>query len=310
MARASMRAVDSEMLKSHPQLSFQFGPYKYALATKDGRSLLSVTNETERTTKDLEWALGDGSFGQSYVYRGNGKYYEGQLSFYSALNGLDITTGHSRAVPQNIEMAAGGYTAPATIRQCFGCHFTASTTSDRFDPDQSTMGVKCEACHGPGAEHVALMSSGMVDADGVIMNPAKLDPVDSVDFCGACHRTSSDAVLQGLSKMGIINVRLQPYRLEKSKCWGKGDARLTCVACHDPHRKIARDAEFYDGKCLGCHRQSPSAKSTAKTPQRACKVSTQRCVTCHMPKIEVPDAHSTFTDHWIRIARPKEPYPE
>jgi len=310
MARASMRAVDSERLKSHPELSFSFGPYTYGLITNNGRSLLSVTRGSETATKNLEWALGDGTFGQSYVYREKGKYYEAQLSLYTALNGLDITTGHSRALPQSIEMAAGGYTSPATIRQCFGCHFTAATTNDRFDPDQSTMGVTCEACHGPGAEHVALMSSGMVDAKGSMMNPAKLNPADSVDFCGACHRTSADAVLQGLSKMGAINVRLQPYRLQKSRCWGKGDARLTCVACHDPHNKIARDAEFYDSKCLGCHRQSPSTKAAANRPGRACRVSTRGCVTCHMPKIEVPEAHSTFTDHWIRTARQGEPYPE
>jgi len=310
MARASMRATDSEPLKSHPELSFNLSQYRYELVTKNGQSLLSVTNGVDKTTKNLEWALGDGNFGQSYVYRENGKYYECQLSFYTVLNNLDITTGHSRALPQNIEMAAGGYTPPDSIRQCFGCHFTASTTNDQFDPDQSTMGVTCEACHGPGAEHAALMTAGMLNAKGLSMDLASLDPADSVDFCGACHRTYADAVLKGLSRMGIINVRLQPYRLEKSKCWGKGDPRLTCVACHDPHVEVVRGSEFYDGKCLRCHRQSPNTKPTTDHPGTACKVSTKACVTCHMPKIEVPGTHTTFTDHWIRIAHQGEPYPD
>jgi hypothetical protein len=309
MARASMRASDSELLKSHPELRFNLGQYKYEQVTKNGDSLLSVSNGVDQTTKKLEWALGDGYFGQSYVYRDNGKYYEAQLSFYTALNGLDITTGHSRAMPQNVTVAAGGQTPPESIRQCFGCHFTASSTNDQFDPDQAVMGITCEACHGPGVEHVALMASGALDAKQSSMNPAILNPVASVDFCGACHRTYSDALLQGLSKMGILDVRFQPYRLEKSKCWGKGDRRLTCVACHDPHVQVVRDPELYDSKCLRCHAQNPDAKLTADHPGKACKVSTKACVTCHMPKIEVPGIHSTFTDHWIRIARPGEPYP-
>jgi Cytochrome c554 and c-prime len=309
MARAATRASDSEQLKSHPKLSFTLSQYKYELVTKNGQSLLSVTNGANSTIKNLEWALGDGFFGQSYVYREHGRYYEGQLSFYTELEGLDITTGHSRAVPPDVESAAGGYTPPDSITQCFGCHTTASTTNDRFDPDKAIMGVTCEACHGPGVEHVALMASGVSDAKGTIMDLASLNPVDSVDFCGACHRTYADVVLTGFSTKGIINVRLQAYRLEKSRCWGKGDRRLRCVACHDPHVQVVRDAAFYDAKCLQCHRQSPKAKPSANHPGAVCKVSTKNCVTCHMPKIKVPGTHGNFTDHWIRIAHPGAPYP-
>lgn len=35
-----------------------------------------------------------------------------------------------------------------------------------------------------------------------------------------------------------------------------------------------------------------------------------RCVTCHMPKNELPGSHNLFSDHRIRIVRPGEPYPE
>jgi hypothetical protein len=29
-----------------------------------------------------------------------------------------------------------------------------------------------------------------------------------------------------------------------------------------------------------------------------------------MPKIELPGGHAQFTDHFIRIVKPGEPYPE
>jgi hypothetical protein len=34
-------------------------------------------------------------------------------------------------------------------RRCFGCHTTASTTANRFDPTHVTPGFTCEACHNP-----------------------------------------------------------------------------------------------------------------------------------------------------------------
>jgi hypothetical protein len=290
-------------------LELDLSPYKYQLqATKDSVSF-SVTDCSQTTTKELGWALGDGRYGQTYVYRDHGKYYESQLSFYTILNGLDTTIGHMK--PKDLETAAGGINSLSEIRQCFGCHFTAATVKGRFDPDGAVPGVSCEACHGPGLEHViaqTMEASSAVSTDQRMMDISKLSPVDSVDFCGACHRTSADTVGTGMDRMGLANVRMQPYRLEKSKCWGVGDTRLTCVGCHDPHVQLVSDPGFYDAKCEQCHTIKAHAKTTAHRPP-VCRVASKSCVTCHMPQVEVPGTHSTFTDHWIRIARRAESYP-
>jgi hypothetical protein len=29
-----------------------------------------------------------------------------------------------------------------------------------------------------------------------------------------------------------------------------------------------------------------------------------------MPKVKLPDEHLIFTDHWIRIVHPGDPYPD
>jgi hypothetical protein len=129
------------------------------------------------------------------------------------------------------------------------------------------------------------------------MNPAKLDPAGSVDFCGACHATFWDVKLAG--EQGIAALRSQPNRLQSSKCWGEGDARLTCVACHDPHEPLVREAASYDSRCLSCHMQT--GKPTKDHPGRACPVGRESCTTCHMPKYEVPGMHHQFTDHLIRV---------
>jgi hypothetical protein len=86
--------------------------------------------------------------------------------------------------------------------------------------------------------------------------------VTSVDFCGACHRSWSDVMLAGTR--GVINARSQPYRLEKSKCWRRGDARPTCIACHNPHEPLVQDAVAYDQKCLACHQMRIEKKEYSR----------------------------------------------
>ncbi len=108
---------------------------------------------------------------------------------------------------------------------------------------------------------------------------------------------------------GMNNLRYQPYRIFSSR-GHSGDPRISCVACHDPHDKLAEDAAFYDSKCLACHLTTRGQAKTALRSAPACPVSKQQCTTCHMPKIELPGAHGKFTDHWIRIVKPGELAPK
>ena len=41
---------------------------------------------------------------------------------------------------------------------------------------------------------------------------------------------------------GVSTTRSAPYRLVTSRCWGKGDQRLECTACHDPHAPLQTEA--------------------------------------------------------------------
>lgn len=151
------------------------------------------------------------------------------------------------------------------------------------------------------------MGSGRSAA--LISSAAKLSPTDSVDYCGACHRTSADVALMGVS--GVLTLRFPAYRLERSRCWGKsGDGRLTCIACHDPHEDLVHDAMAYDKQCLGCHRAAGSSKLSAANQLPSCPTGRSGCVSCHMPKHEIPEMHATFTDHRIGIYPPGAPFSE
>jgi Cytochrome c3 len=309
MARAASPAANSIVLRERGHIERQFSPFTYTISRGDGASVYSVSNAAASFSEPLAWAFGLGNKGQTYVYQHEGQFYESRMSFYKALQGLDLTTGHSGRSPGNLEDAAGRLLDPDSLWHCFGCHTTASTTAAGFDTSHLSPGVNCEACHGPGARHAELMDAEK-DEEGrqAIFNPDRLSPVALVDFCGACHRTQNDVYEMGVT--GVANVRFQPYRLENSRCWRDGDTRLACTACHDPHKQLVRETPTYDEKCFACHVSSPARKISADHPGKPCPVAKKDCVSCHMPRVEVPSMHAPFVDHRIRIVKAKEKYPD
>lgn len=307
MYHAGMRAAHSEILKQNGKLKFHEGRFSYALALASNEVVYTVSDGVKTADSVTAWAFGAGKNGQTHVLEKAGVDTESRLSYFTSSGSLDITPGHSAQAPKRVEDALGRKMDSQTARLCFGCHTTAAITSNVLESEKAIPGVTCEACHGPGAKHVTAMKA-KDDREGAesIMNPAGLSPFDSVDFCGACHRTWADVVAQMRPDLGVVSIRFQPYRLEESRCWGKrGDARITCIACHDPHRPLVRESSAYDSKCLACHsaRLEPNGQMAAKT---TCRVATSNCVSCHMPKYEVPDMHARFTDHNIRVVHTGE----
>jgi hypothetical protein len=314
MGATAMHAENSDILHSHPKMNFNFGSYHYEVRTGGNRTAYSTADGKETETASLLWAFGTGRVGQSYLFKKQDeKFYEARVTFFSSLQNLHFTPGRAMTSAKNLEDAMYREVSPGEVGRCFACHTTASNIAGKFDEVNLIPGVSCEACHGAGAEHVAAMKAakltGETGGSTEIFNPRSLHPPDSVDFCGACHATTWDVKLSG--NKGVSNTRSQPYRLEKSKCWGQGDPALTCIGCHDPHKQLQTEPASYDGTCLSCHAPGAKTASGANGNQiavHACPVATKNCVTCHMPKLEVPEMHHEFTDHKIRVVKPGEQY--
>lgn len=298
MAHAATPATANAFINVPTAMHFHAGAFDYLLKQTETGAEYSATNGEQSASAAVSWVFGDQQFGDTFLYRQNGVYFESRVSYYKLINGLDFTTGHPRFRADRIETALGRRMSADEPPLCFGCHSTASSTNGQFHPEQLIAGITCEACHGPGAQHVAQMS---IEHDArtptLIFNPARLSPADSVDFCGACHRTSADVSLSFVT--GIFTLRFPAYRLEQSRCWGNGDARLTCTACHDSHKSRVEDAAFYDKVCVSCH--SPQGSTLKGHAISMCKVANHNCVTCHMPKYEIPSMHTKFTDHKIAV---------
>ncbi|HEX4809620.1 MAG TPA: multiheme c-type cytochrome [Bryobacteraceae bacterium] len=293
MARAMEPVASCSILQQHPALTFREGIYYYRIERQGNTSLYSVTDGKETITAPLEYAFGLGNAGQTYVFERGGNFYESRVSFYQAVNALDLTMGASNITPRNIEEASGRLMSRPEAEQCFGCHTTSAQRDAFRTPESLTPGVTCEHCHGSAIAHVEGFHQGKPVA---MKSMSAISTEELSDFCGQCHRTWAQIAADG--PHNINNVRFQPYRLASSKCYDPTDKRISCVACHNVHQEIVSSDSFYDRKCLACH---ASAKS--------CPVSKQDCVSCHMPKLELPGAHYKFTDHRIRIVRANASYP-
>ena len=306
MGRALAPVESCEVLKTHPRLSFRNGPFNYQIVREGNRSIYTISDGSKSISEPILYCFGQGKAGQTYVFQYKGVFFESRVSYYQEIQGLDFTILHSHSVPESLEEGLGRPMTTEAAQGCFACHSTAAVRSSQLQFDHLMPGVTCEGCHGPGEKHIAAIKSGSKNLQ--IFNPAKLDPDElSQEVCGACHVSFEKALLMP-KQGGMNNLRYQPYRILNSR-GHNDDSRISCVACHDPHDKLAEDPAFYDSKCLACHLATRSQAKTTARSAPACPVSKQQCTTCHMPKIELPGGHAKFTDHWIRIVKPGELVP-
>ncbi len=216
---------------------------------------------------------------------------------------------------------------------CAECHSTRlekgyDRATGTYETRWFEIDVSCEACHGPGGDHVddpktplpvAMRGAGAwkTGADGI---PRRVDPIPEVDTaletCGPCHaRRSSfgswvpgDAFLDGYRPAlleetlyfadGQIQDEVYVWgSFLQSKMHAKG---VTCGDCHEPHGLGLR-AEG-NGLCLRCH--SPELGEREHTLHDADRApDAVLCVNCHAPErtYMVVDPRR---DHAFRVPRP------
>jgi hypothetical protein len=83
---------------------------------------------------------------------------------------------------------------------CVFCHNVApdpgfDAAFGTFGTRTAELGIACEACHGPGAEHARANADPLrrfllrarKSSDATIVNPSRLSPARAADVCGRCH---------------------------------------------------------------------------------------------------------------------------
>ena len=293
-------AGDNPVFAAHPALTARQNGYTYTIATRDGKSTYTVSDGSNSLTLPIDWMLGQHS--QTWVLEKDGHFYESMVSYFHKDQQLATTPGDEQITPHTLEEAMGRQLSTWEVRNCFTCHASGYNPEKNLAGQKLTPGLDCDRCHEGSTRHMA--DAVQDNFKTLPRSLKKMDAGETAEFCGQCHRTWDRVVREGWH--GPATVRFQPYRLENSRCFSAADRRISCLACHDPHRQADHSQAYYDTKCLACH-AGAAAASTAQP--KICPVAKKDCSTCHMPRVEIADGHAVFTDHQIRIVHPGDAYP-
>jgi hypothetical protein len=257
-----------------------------------------------KTSHKIEYVVGSGANGHSYIVRRGGQLFQAPLSFYSKSLTWDLSPGYEQK-----DMGFSRQIQPV----CMSCHGGWQSAGE--------LGVGCENCHGPGQSHVAQAGKG------AIVNPAKLPPPLAEDICMKCHQDGDARVLQPGKEYSdfrpgsplhetVAILKIPPTRdgvdssdllehhfaMKLSRCYLGSGGKLGCLSCHDPHSSPART--YYRGKCLNCHSDGGCSLPLEK------RLPANDCAGCHMPKRQVKGiSHSALTLHRI-VREAGQSYPE
>ena len=165
------------------------GKVTTTMTTRDGAYFVSKAGESRSgETFPIKYVLGS-IWKQRYITQlPNGSLQLLPVQWDVA----SLTWSPYHGLSEHTAAGMGGWEAPENTfqYQCLGCHATNSEVgydpqSGAFNTTWTEMGVGCEACHGPGSEH---LRADIPDKAGSILNPAKLpDPRRAAMICGACH---------------------------------------------------------------------------------------------------------------------------
>jgi predicted CXXCH cytochrome family protein len=222
---------------------------------------------------------------------------------------------------------------------CADCHSTwverrYDASADSFDTRWAELSVGCEACHGPGAEHVRTAKTAtrqhppaafpvrlesakpwLPSATGS-PTPRSRDAVQ-VEVCAPCHSRRTP-LKEGFLASDPFLDSFQPDLLRPARYHADGQvegevyewgsflqsrmyqAGVTCSDCHDAHSgKLMAPG---NALCVRCHEPS-RFDVPAHSRHESAGAKAPRCIDCHMPPATFMQIDER-RDHSIRIPRP------
>lgn len=214
---------------------------------------------------------------------------------------------------------------------CAECHSTQlvknyDIKTNSYATDWFEIDVGCEACHGPGSDHVTWANREPfarpdLTNSGLSVETAQLTPERQVAICAPCHSRRFQLGDNDHSQ-GMLLDKMVPSLLEESlyypdgqileenyvygsftqsKMYRKG---IRCSDCHDVHSlQLQREQNKL---CLGCHRAEEydtSLHHFHKKEYQGKPSEGYLCVKCHMPGRTYMGIDYR-PDHSLRIPRP------
>ena len=283
----------------------------YTISNENGQPHLAFRSRKNTSISgeySLNYFLGSGHLGTTYLYEIAHYLFESPVAWYAASHSYDMKPGLAEMteMPPSLAMESS----------CLRCHMSAVQHSDSGTINRYSglaflhTGITCEACHGDAQRHV---SSG---GKAAIVNPVRLAPDRRDSVCINCHLEGDVSVERAghsaldyhpgdsisdylafyvysgnsLTARGVSEVE----QFAQSTCKRMSGDKMSCTSCHDPHFTPAPEqrAAFFRTKCLACHSQPQFAAT--HHPEHP------DCTSCHMRHAGAENIpHVAWTDHRI-----------
>jgi tetratricopeptide (TPR) repeat protein len=214
---------------------------------------------------------------------------------------------------------------------CAECHSTNlqknyDGETKTFNTTWSELDVSCEACHGPGSQHLGWaeidpMARPDIEDYGLVVHTAAIDNRQQIDMCAPCHSRRSEIGDYDHSQVNLLENLVPSLLLEgvyhadgqileedyvwgsfvQSKMYQNG---VRCRDCNDVH-SLALQKEGNE-LCLQCHQADTYDAYEHHFHQKNYEGQPSDgalCVKCHMPEqpFMVIDERA---DHSLRVPRP------
>lgn len=283
------------------QNTFGFNPANKVVMEKKDSSFYQVhyRNGEVAANGRFDVVVGSGRKGQSYLsWLQNHFLVQMPITYFSPAGQWSNSPGYP---PTEVV-----FNRPITSR-CMECHSTFASTEidasgrrEQFDRKRLILGVECEKCHGPAAQHVAFQTSNpQIKEAKFIVHPGKLTRDRQLDLCALCHGgqlkktkpsfqfTAGDTLTNFFSVRNTIfdagNIDVhgnQHGLLSLSKCFTA--SQMTCTSCHNIHENEFNKIEVFSRRCQSCH--SVKHEKVCKMTATLGSSITKNCIDCHMPK--------------------------
>lgn len=206
---------------------------------------------------------------------------------------------------------------------CSDCHstnvrkgYTQETHS--YDTKFAIINVSCEACHGPGIQHVSDVAAQGENYrnTGTMQMTLDTEPKVLVDQCARCH-VRREQLTKNFNFEGTFLDHYFPQLLTQGTYFADGQIldedyvygsfvqskmyhnNVTCTDCHDAH---TLERKFEGNKlCAQCH--VPEKYDSEKHHFHKNGTEGAQCINCHMPG-RFYMGNDFRRDHSFRVPRP------